>query len=66
MDSQVLKTAWVNIYDLLDAVATDTCPPTRFRSEKALRAYTMETERIFPKKKAKEGGPVRALLAHIF
>lgn len=64
--NKALKNAWVNIFDLIDAVATECTPPKRFESERALSKYTLETGRIFPKKKAKEGGPVRALLAHIF
>ncbi|KAE8449381.1 hypothetical protein EG329_008282 [Mollisiaceae sp. DMI_Dod_QoI] len=61
-----LKKVWVNIYDLVDAVRNDTCPPKRFRSQQALANYTVREEKIFPRQKAKDGGPVRALLAHIF
>jgi hypothetical protein len=63
---QALKGVWVNIYDLIDAVRTDRTPPRRFPSQKALAEYTISHQKVYPKKKAKEGGPVRALLAHIF
>ncbi|KAH7400385.1 hypothetical protein BKA64DRAFT_708069 [Cadophora sp. MPI-SDFR-AT-0126] len=60
-----LRKVWVNIYDLIEAVRKNEIP-RRFPSQHALSAYTLRTQRIFPKKKAKEGGPVRQLLAHIF
>jgi hypothetical protein len=60
-----LKGVWVNIFDLLDAVKVNSMPD-RFPNEKALARYTKEEHKVYPKKKAKEGGPVRALLAHIF
>ncbi|TVY86631.1 hypothetical protein LAWI1_G006506, partial [Lachnellula willkommii] len=62
---EALKGIWINIYDFLDAVKKDE-QPRRFPSQRALARYTIRTWRIYPKKKAKEGGPVRALLAHIF
>ncbi|KAI9048265.1 hypothetical protein LZ554_008060 [Drepanopeziza brunnea f. sp. 'monogermtubi'] len=61
-----LRKVWVNIYDLIDAVDAEKTPPKLFKSERALSNYTMNTGKIYPKRKAKEGGPVRALLAHIF
>jgi hypothetical protein len=61
-----LKSVWVNIFDLLDAVANNKCPPRRFPNQSALSHYTLSTNKIFPKKKAKESGPVKALLVHIF
>ena len=63
---QALKGVWVNIYDLIDGVNSGQTPPTRFHNQAQLSVYTVRTRRIFPKNKAKEGGPVRALLAHIF
>ncbi|PMD31358.1 hypothetical protein L207DRAFT_384311, partial [Hyaloscypha variabilis F] len=62
---QALKGVWVNIYDLIEAVNNDEIPQ-RFPNRAELSTYTTENRKIFPKKKAKEGGPVRALLAHIF
>ncbi|PBP15552.1 hypothetical protein BUE80_DR013717 [Diplocarpon rosae] len=61
-----LKKVWVNIYDLIDAINNKKTPPRLFKSQAALSRYTIKSNKIFPKKKAKEGGPVRALLAHIF
>lgn len=63
--AQELKKVWVNIYDLIDAVNANTTPQI-FPSLSALRAYTLEKGKIFPKKEAKKGGPVKSLLAHIF
>jgi hypothetical protein len=36
-----------------------------WKSERALAEYTIRTDKIFPKRRAKEYGPVKALLAHI-
>lgn len=55
----------MNIYDFLDNLNSN-MPQNYFNSEKELAEYTMRTGKIYPKKKAKEGGPVRDLLAHIF
>lgn len=68
---KALKSVYVNIYDLLDAVklkSTDdnAPPPKHFPSLNALIRYTKSTGRIYPKKKAKGEGPVRELLRHIF
>ncbi|PVH79114.1 hypothetical protein DL98DRAFT_420947 [Cadophora sp. DSE1049] len=60
-----LRKVWVNIYDLIVAVRQNKIP-RRFPSLHALSAYTIRTRKIFPKEKAKEGGLVRQLLAHIF
>jgi hypothetical protein len=62
---QALKGIWVNIYDFLDAKA-EGMQVRRFKSQRALAAYTVKSEKIYPKKKAKEGGPIKILLAHIF
>lgn len=56
---------WINIYDFIDSQREGKIP-RRFATEKQLSVYTRKTGRVYPKKKAKEGGPVRALLAHIF
>ncbi len=61
---QELKKVWVNIYDLIDAVNANTTPRI-FGSLAELRAYTLDEDKMFPKKEAKKGGPVKALLAHI-
>jgi hypothetical protein len=63
---QALKRVWVNIHDLIHAVRNDCTPPRRFPNQHALAVYTRDHNKYYPKKKAKEGGPVRALLAHIF
>jgi hypothetical protein len=36
-----------------------------WNSERALAEYTKRTGKLFPKRRAKESGPVRALLAHV-
>jgi hypothetical protein len=59
-----LGKVWVNIYDFLDAKAAGK-PIKKYNSERQLAAYTLESGKIYPKKHAKEGGPARALLAHI-
>ncbi|KAH6650690.1 hypothetical protein F5144DRAFT_589113 [Chaetomium tenue] len=38
----------------------------RFGNARQLAEYTMRTRKIFPKKRAKEMGPVRALLRILF
>lgn len=65
MISKALQGVWVNIYDFIDAQRLGK-QPKRFQSQAALSRYTIKTGRIYPKQKAKEGGPVRELLAHIF
>ncbi|CCD46283.1 hypothetical protein ACHAPC_004507 [Botrytis cinerea] len=62
---KALGKVWVNIYDFLDAKAEGK-PVKKYSSERELAKYTMKSGKIYPKIKAKEGGPVRALLAHIF
>ncbi|TGO42549.1 hypothetical protein BHYA_0007g00490 [Botrytis hyacinthi] len=62
---KALGKVWVNIYDFLDAKA-EGIPVKRYQSERKLAKYTLESGKIYPKSKAKEGGPARALLAHIF
>jgi hypothetical protein len=63
---QALKGVWVNIHDLIHAVRNDCTPPQRFPNQRALALYTRNHNKYYPKEKAKAGGPVRTLLAHIF
>ncbi|KAB8303264.1 hypothetical protein EYC80_004706 [Monilinia laxa] len=60
---KALGKVWVNIFDFLDAKAEGK-PVKRYKSERKLATYTMNSGKIYPKEKAKQGGPVRALLAH--
>jgi len=60
-----LRGKWVNIYDFLDHKKSNT-KQVFFKSERALAAYTVREGKIYPMKLAREGGPVRELLAHIF
>ncbi|KAF7956645.1 hypothetical protein EAE96_003979 [Botrytis aclada] len=62
---KALGKVWVNIYDFLDAKAEGK-PVKRYPSERKLATYTINTGKIYPKSKAKEGGPARVLLAHIY
>ncbi|ESZ94628.1 hypothetical protein SBOR_4975 [Sclerotinia borealis F-4128] len=62
---KALGKVWVNIYDFLDAKAEGK-PVKRYKSEQKLAMYTMKSGKIYPKKQAKQGGPARVLLAHIF
>ncbi|KAF7944752.1 uncharacterized protein EAE97_005385 [Botrytis byssoidea] len=62
---KALGKVWVNIFDFLDAKAEGK-PVKRYSSERKLATYTLNTGKIYPKIKAKEGGPARALLAHIY
>ncbi|KAF7901024.1 hypothetical protein EAF00_003245 [Botryotinia globosa] len=62
---KALGKVWVNIFDFLDAKAEGK-PVKRYSSERKLATYTLNTGKIYPKSKAKEGGPARVLLAHIY
>ncbi|KAA8574117.1 hypothetical protein EYC84_005639 [Monilinia fructicola] len=62
---KALGKVWVNIFDFLDAKANGK-PVKRYKSEQKLATYTMNSGKIYPKKQAKQGGPARVLLAHIF
>lgn len=64
MNCQALKRKFVNIHDLLDAVARNETP-RQFGSANELANYTRRHHKFFPLRQAKEGGPVRALLIHI-
>ncbi|KAG7293000.1 hypothetical protein NEMBOFW57_003045 [Staphylotrichum longicolle] len=59
-----LRTVHVNIHDLLDAVKQGR-RPQRFRNAAELAAYTVNNGKIYPKKHAKEMGPVKALMRRI-
>jgi hypothetical protein len=59
-----LRNVWVNIWDFLSAVRSGEAVKL-WNSEKALAAYTLRDGKIYPKKAAKQSGPVRGLLAHI-
>ncbi|KAH8676519.1 hypothetical protein BGZ60DRAFT_371764 [Tricladium varicosporioides] len=61
---KALETVWVNIHDLLRAIRTDT-PVRIFETKDDLIEYTRKKGKYFPREKAKEGGPVKALLKHI-
>ncbi|KAK7065018.1 hypothetical protein R3P38DRAFT_3420379, partial [Favolaschia claudopus] len=58
-------TVWVNIYDLLDAKRTGS-PPKKHRSAGALAEYCRQTDKIFPKRKAKANPFLRVLLVEVF
>ncbi|KAJ7232433.1 hypothetical protein B0H12DRAFT_1028383 [Mycena haematopus] len=63
---QVLHASvWINIFDLLDAKRTGK-PVKKHASLKALREYTKRTNKIFPKKAAKENQFLKVLLREIF
>lgn len=62
---QALKTVYVNICDLMDAVKAGR-QVKQFQSEGALANYCRSTRKIYPLTKAKEGGPVRYLLRAVF
>ncbi|KAK1834796.1 hypothetical protein QBC39DRAFT_251641 [Podospora conica] len=62
---KALKTVHINIFDLLDAVNAGT-QVRRFKNQWELAKYCIETKRIYPKKKAKESGPVKDLLRIVF
>jgi hypothetical protein len=64
VSNQALKRVWINIYDFLDEISGGQTAP-RFRNQQALATYTQKEGKIFPRHWAKEGGPLRALLAHI-
>ena len=61
---QSLAKVHVNIIDLVDARRTGK-PVKRFQSVAALRNYTWENDKIFPKAAAKADGFLKALLRHI-
>ncbi|KAK3950470.1 hypothetical protein QBC32DRAFT_13963 [Pseudoneurospora amorphoporcata] len=63
---KVLKSVHVNIFDLLDAVRQGTTPQ-RFQNSYLLAQYSVASNKIFPKRFAKDdGGPVKVLLRLFF
>jgi hypothetical protein len=59
---QALKRkVWVNIVDLVDCRRTGT-KVKRHETEEALRDYTVQTRRMFPREEAKKNGFLAALL----
>ncbi|KAK3383231.1 hypothetical protein B0T24DRAFT_661779 [Lasiosphaeria ovina] len=62
---KALKSVYINIYDLVEAIENGTVVP-RFASLGQLVQYTLETGSIYPKARAKKHGPVRALLRIVF
>ena len=63
--NQALHSVYVNIYDLIDAKASGTRVRT-FSNRQQLATYSIKNNKIYPKRKAKEGGPVKLLLREIF
>ena len=55
----------MNIYDLIDAKENGT-RVRRFANRQQLASYSVNNNKIFPKGKAKEGGPVKLLLRELF
>lgn len=53
---QALNGVWVNIFDLIDAVNDGDLPPQMFESRTELSVYTIETDRLHQREKAKERG----------
>ncbi|KAJ7159692.1 hypothetical protein C8R46DRAFT_1108902 [Mycena filopes] len=62
---KVLRTTWVNIVDLVNAKSTGQ-PVRRHASADALRTYTVNKKKIFPKKAAKGNPFLKVLLIEIF
>jgi len=50
---------------LIDKVAAGQ-KPIRFNTCQELARWTLKKRKVYPKDKAKKGGPVRALLVHLF
>ncbi|KAJ5154412.1 uncharacterized protein N7500_009851 [Penicillium coprophilum] len=62
---KALAKVHVNLVDLIDSRRTGK-QVKHFASQKALRKYTIETGKIFPKSAAKKDGFLKALLREIF
>ncbi|KZP17202.1 hypothetical protein FIBSPDRAFT_973907 [Athelia psychrophila] len=62
---KILNRTWVNLVDLMECRATAN-PVFTHRSRNALRDYTIEEDKIFPKKAAKNNGFLSVLLIHVF
>ncbi|KAL7282912.1 hypothetical protein ACG7TL_002329 [Trametes sanguinea] len=63
--SQALEPIHVNLVDLVDSKRARQQPKV-FNSEDALASYSRETEKIFPKTRAKANSLLRQFLAHVF
>ena len=55
----------MNIYDLVDARTSGT-EVRLFPSKAALRRYSIDEKKIFPKKAAKKDGFLHGVLIHMF
>ncbi|KAI9835323.1 MAG: hypothetical protein M1819_002467 [Sarea resinae] len=62
---KVLKSVNVNLVDLVNCRRTG-APVQLFPSRTALREYSMENDKIFPRKAAKADGFIKALLIVMF
>jgi len=62
---KVLNRTWVNLVDLIECRANGT-QVAQHRSQRALRMYTKETGKIFPKVAAKQNGFLKALLITMY
>jgi len=62
---EVLRSIWVNIYDLIDAKRTGQ-PVKKHATVDALRKYSKKSKKIFPKKAAKENRFLKVLLVEMF
>ena len=62
---QALSNIHVNIIDLLDSRRQGT-PVKLFKTRQKLVSYTVKTEKIFPKNKAKENVLLKVFLREIF
>lgn len=63
--AKALKKTHVNIVDLIDCRRAGTAV-RRFPTFAALRTYTVNTGKVFPKDAAKQEGFIKALLREIF
>jgi hypothetical protein len=62
---QLLKGKHVNIFDLVDAARSGTAART-FPTSQQLADYTMDNDKIFPKKAAKSNKLLKFMLRHLF
>ncbi|KAJ7223590.1 hypothetical protein GGX14DRAFT_427913 [Mycena pura] len=62
---EALRKTFVNIVDLMDARRTGQ-PVKQHKSAKALKKYTIDSGKIFPKEAAKRNGYLKVLLIEIF
>jgi hypothetical protein len=63
--AQIVRGLHVNLVDFVDTRRTGK-PVQTFASIKQLQTYTLQTGKVFPKRRAKEGGLVRHLLRPIW